>query len=62
MLIIDLLVPAIKDIVVDVNIHNTKLIYIKYLHEKFEDPGPCLKRGIIFSEDETELTLELPNK
>ena len=62
-LIIDLLIPAIKDIVVDVNIHNIKLIYIKYQHEKFGDPsGSCLKRGIIFSGDETELTLELPNK
>ncbi|CAI2199618.1 7854_t:CDS:1, partial [Funneliformis geosporum] len=53
--------PAVKDIDVDINIHNTKLIYIKYKHEKFEDPGTCLKREIIFSEDETVLTLELPN-
>jgi hypothetical protein len=62
MLFIDLLVPAVKDIDVDVNIHNTKLIYIKYKHISAEDPGSCLKRGFIFSEDETELTLELPKK
>ncbi|CAI2197935.1 10765_t:CDS:2, partial [Funneliformis geosporum] len=53
--------PSVKGIIVDINIYNTKLIYIKYKHVKFKDQGPCLKREIIFSEDETELTLELSN-
>ena len=61
-MIIELLIPALEAIDVDVNIHNTKLIYIKYKHSKIKDPGSCLKRGFIFSEDETKLTLELPKK
>ena len=62
MLIIELLIPAVKDIDIDVNIHNTKVIYIKYKQIKLEDPGSCLKREIIFLEDENKLIIELPKK
>ncbi|RIA85115.1 hypothetical protein C1645_808446 [Glomus cerebriforme] len=59
-LIVDLYIPNIKYLDIDVSIHNLKLIYIKYKHDIIKDPGTCLKRGIIFSEDEIVLTLELP--
>ncbi|CAB4464309.1 hypothetical protein RhiirA1_454652 [Rhizophagus irregularis] len=54
----------IKDLCVDVNVNDTKSIYVKYKYDLPSDPegSSYLKREMAFPDDEIVLNLKLPRK
>ena len=53
-----------KNLFVDVNINNTKLIFVKFEYDLPKDPegSHCLLREAVFSDKEVILNLELPKR
>ncbi|GET56601.1 hypothetical protein GLOIN_2v1489214 [Rhizophagus irregularis DAOM 181602=DAOM 197198] len=54
----------VKNLSVDVNINNTKLIFVKFEYDLPKDPegSNCLLREAVFPDKEVILNLELPKR
>ncbi|CAB4421213.1 unnamed protein product [Rhizophagus irregularis] len=63
-LIVDIFIFNVKNLSVDVNINNTKLIFVKFEYDLPKDPkgSHCLLREAVFSDKEVILNLELPKR
>ncbi|UZO00348.1 uncharacterized protein OCT59_011482 [Rhizophagus irregularis] len=63
-LIVDIFIFNVKNLSVDVNINNTKLIFVKFEYDLPKDPegSNCLLREAVFPDKEVILNLELPKR
>ncbi|CAB4427468.1 unnamed protein product [Rhizophagus irregularis] len=63
-LIVDIFIFNVKNLSVDVNINNTKLIFVKFEYDLPQDPegSHCLLREAVFPDKEVILNLELPKR
>ncbi|GBC35565.2 hypothetical protein GLOIN_2v1489214 [Rhizophagus irregularis DAOM 181602=DAOM 197198] len=63
-LIVDIFIFNVKNLSVDVNINNTKLIFVKFEYDLLKDPegSHCLLKEAVFPDKEVILNLELPKR
>ncbi|POG57626.1 hypothetical protein GLOIN_2v1489214 [Rhizophagus irregularis DAOM 181602=DAOM 197198] len=63
-LIVDIFIFNVKNLSVDVNINNTKLIFVKFEYDLPKDleGSHCLLREAVFPDKEVILNLELPKR